>query len=129
MHLDEVLKRNREFVRGRESRPLPAVEAIPLAVVACYDPRLDRLIWDSLGLAAADAFRFRTAGALVQSEGTVVKSLTLAIFLFGVREIVVLGHSSCRMAAFDTSAFIGAFRKRGVAREAFGNEDLRAWAG
>src|SRR5262245_35412650 len=129
MQLDEVLKRNREFVRGRESRPLPAVETIPLAVVACYDPRLDALIWPSLGLLPGGAFLLRTAGALVQAEGTVAKSLGLAVFLFGVREIVVLGHSSCRMAAFDTSSFIDAFRKRGVAREAFGNEDLRTWAG
>lgn len=129
MQLDEILKRNREFVRGRESRPLPAAETIPLAVVACYDPRLDGLIWQSLGLAPGGAFLFRTAGALVQAEGTVAKSLGLAVFLFGVREIVVLGHSSCRMAAFDTSSFIDAFRKRGVAREAFGNEDLRTWAG
>ena len=129
MQLDEVLKRNREFVRGRESRPLPAVETIPLAVVACYDPRLDELIWKALGLSPGDAFLFRTAGAFVQSEGTVAKSLGLAVFLFGVREIVVIGHSSCRMAAFDTASFIDAFRKRGVAREAFGNEDLRSWAG
>ncbi|HXJ83052.1 MAG TPA: carbonic anhydrase [Candidatus Methylomirabilis sp.] len=129
MQLDEVLKRNQEFVRGRAARPLPPVEAIPLAVVACYDPRLDALIWKSLGLSPGEAFLFRTAGAFVQSEGTVAKSLGLAVFLFGVRDIVVIGHSSCRMAAFDTASFIDAFRKRGVAREAFGTEDLRTWAG
>jgi hypothetical protein len=33
------------------------------------------------------------------------------------------------MAAFDTGAFIEEFRRRGVPREAFGDEDLRAWAG
>jgi len=49
--------------------------------------------------------------------------------MFGVTEVIVVGHTSCRMAAFDSSAFIDAFRRRGVPREAFGSEDLRAWAG
>jgi carbonic anhydrase len=129
MQLEEILKRNREFVRGREARPLPPAETIPLAVVACYDPRLDKLISESLGLAQGDAFLFRTAGAYLLPEGTVMRSLGLAVYLFGVRDVVVIGHTSCRMAAFDTSSFIDAFRKRGVAREAFGGDDLRTWAG
>jgi hypothetical protein len=33
------------------------------------------------------------------------------------------------MAAFDTAAFIEEFRRRGVQRDAFGDESLRSWAG
>jgi hypothetical protein len=33
------------------------------------------------------------------------------------------------MATFQSSAFIESFRSRGVRREAFGTDDLRAWAG
>ena len=40
-----------------------------------------------------------------------------------------MGHAACRMAAFDTAAFIEEFRRRGVPREAFGDENLRTWAG
>jgi carbonic anhydrase len=129
MNLDDILERNRAFVRGREARPLGPAEALPLAVVACYDPRLDSLISASLGLEADRAFLFRTAGASIKPDGTVMRSLALAVFLFGVRDVVVLGHTSCRMAAFDTAGFIDAFRKRGVSRDAFGGEDLRVWAG
>jgi hypothetical protein len=46
-----------------------------------------------------------------------------------VHEVLIVGHVACRMAAFDTAAFIEEFRGRGVSREAFGDESLRSWAG
>jgi len=129
MNLEEILERNRAFVRGREARPLPPAGTMPLAVVACYDPRLDELIADSLGLGRGSAFVFRTAGASLKPDGTVMRSLAAAVYFFGVRDVIVLGHTSCKMAHFDTAAFIDAFRKRGVSRDAFGADDLRVWAG
>ena len=128
MRVDQILEHNEAFVHGRAARPLPPVEAIPLAVVACYDPRLDALLLPSLGLAPGEAF-VRSAGALVRSSGGSLRSLALAVYLFGVTEVVVVGHTSCRMARFENATFIDAFRGRGVAREAFGAEDLREWAG
>jgi hypothetical protein len=53
----------------------------------------------------------------------------MAVYMFDVAEIAIVGHAACRMAAFDASSFIASFRKRGVAREAFGPEDLRVWSG
>lgn len=129
MRLDTLLERNREFVRRRTARPFPDFESIDLAVIACYDPRLDDMLLPSLGLEQGDAFLFRTAGAFLQPGSSSLRSLTLAVYFFGVKEVVVMGHTSCRMAQFDTSAFIDSFRRRDVRREAFGSEDLRAWAG
>lgn len=129
MFVDDLLERNRAFVAGRKAEPLPAVEAVRLAVVGCYDPRLDPLLRPSLGLPEGQGFLFRTAGAVVTPDGNILRSLALAVFLFEVREILVLGHTSCRMAAFDSAAFIDAFRRRGVPREGFGSGDLRTWAG
>lgn len=129
MLLEQILERNRNYVAGREARPFPPVETLQLAVVACYDPRLDSLLLPALGLASGDAFLFRAAGALVRPAGASLRSLGLAVFMFGVSEILVVGHTSCRMAAFQTSAFIDSFRRRGVPREAFGSEELRDWAG
>jgi carbonic anhydrase len=129
MLVDDILENNRRFIREYQAQPLPPPETIPLAVVACYDPRLDALVHRALGLLPGEAFVLRTAGALVQPQGGVMRSLMLAVFMFGVRHILVVGHTSCRMAAFDTAAFIDAFRSRGVPREAFGPGDLRSWAG
>jgi len=127
--LHGVLERNRAFVRSREAQPFPPAPTLRLAVVACYDPRLDDLLPRALGLSPGDAFLLRTAGALVQPGGGVLRSLGMAVFLFGVTEIAVIGHAACRMAAFDAAEFIASFRKRGVPRDAFGADDLRAWAG
>ena len=127
--LGRVLERNRAFVSGRETRPLPPVETLQLAVVACYDPRLDPLLMPALGLDPGRTFLFRSAGALVQPAGATMRSLAMAVYMFGATEILVVGHSSCRMAAFRSSEFIELFRRRGVPRDAFGAGDLREWAG
>lgn len=129
MLLEEILERNREYIRGREARPLPPPEALRLAVVACFDPRLDSMILPALGLAPGEALVVRTAGAVLGSDGGDLRSLALGVFLFGVTEVVVLGHTSCRISRFDTASFIEAFRGRGVPRDAFGPGDLREWAG
>jgi len=129
MLLDDVLERNRSFVAGRSPVPLPAYRPFELAVVACYDPRLDPLLLPAMGLKPGDAFLFRSAGALVRPGGPTLRSLGMAMFMFNVTEILVLGHSSCRMASFEAGRFIEAFRGRGVRREAFGPNDLREWAG
>jgi len=129
MTLTDVLERNRAFVQGRAARPLPPPESVPLVVIACYDPRLDALLRPALGLDDGDVFLIRSAGAVVAPSGDPLRSIALATYLFAAEEILVVGHTSCRMAAFDTSRFIDAFRARGVARDAFGDTDLRRWAG
>ncbi|MCP3961774.1 MAG: carbonic anhydrase [bacterium] len=129
MLIDDLLKRNAAFVEGRAARPLPRAEQVPLAVVACYDPRLDALLRPALGLAEGEGFMLRTAGAAVPPTSHLLRSLAVAVYLFEVEEVVIVGHSSCRMASFPTDDFISAFRRRGVGRETFGAGDLRRWAG
>ncbi len=129
MKLDEILESNRAFTRARSPKPLPPVSVIRRAIVACYDPRLDDLIPACLGVAAGEAFVFRSAGALVRPGTVTMRSLALAVFMFGVTEVIVLGHSSCRMAKFQSTEFVDVFRRRGVRREAFGDSDLREWVG
>jgi carbonic anhydrase len=129
MLLDTILERNRVFVREREGRPLPPIEPGSLAVVACHEPRLDLVLLPALGLKPGEALLLRTPGALVQPGGDVLRSLGLAAFTFGITEMLVVGHTSCRLASFTSAAFIDMFRGRGVSREAFGPVDLREWAG
>lgn len=129
MPLSEILERNRAFLQDRKPEPLPQPEAISQLILACYDPRLDTLLHGALGLDFGNEFLVRSAGAVVMPAGDPLRSIALAVYLFDVKGIAVVGHTSCRMAAFETSQFIDAFRKRGVRREGFGHEDLRVWAG
>jgi len=128
MSLAELLERNRTFLLGRTPQPLPPPESTSQLVVACYDPRLDGLLRGALGLDEGRAFVIRTAGAAVTPASDPLRSIALAVYLFGVQSIFVIGHTNCRMATFDTARFIEAFRARGVLRDAFGADDLRAWA-
>lgn len=127
MFLDKILERNRTWSGQRKAEPLPAARSIPLAIVACYDPRLDDMLRPALGLAPGEGFMIRTAGAVVTPA--TLRSLAVAVYLFEVHQVLVVGHSSCKMASFPASDFINAFRGRGVRRSAFGDSDLRAWAG
>lgn len=125
---DEILERNRHFTAGKRAEPSRAPDSFPLIVVTCLEPAVDPLL-PALGLEAGEALWFRTAGAFVPGGSRTLRTLMVAVFLFDAREVVVLGHSSCRLASFDTSSFIDVFRARGVARESFGTHDLREWAG
>lgn len=129
MFLDDLLTSNRQYVGRREATPLPPLAEVPLAVVACYDPRLDSILRPALGLGEGEGFLFRAPGALVRPASSLLRSLALAIYLFEVRQVLVVGHTSCRMAQFSTAGFVESFRRRGVARDAFGGDDLRRWAG
>lgn len=129
MLLDDLLQRNRAFVQGRAPKPLPAAESVSLAIVACFDPRLDALLRPALGLRDGEGFMLRTAGAVLAPGSHTLRSLAVAVYLFGVQQVLIVGHSSCKMASFPTGQLIDGFRRRGVSREAFGDDDLRAWAG
>ena len=129
MTLTDVLECNRAFLQGRAARPLPSPESVSLVAVACYDPRLDAFLRPALGLDDGRAFLIRSAGAVVAPSGDPLRSIALATYLFDAGEVLVVGHTSCRMADFETARFVDAFRARGVAREAFGEADLRQWAG
>ncbi len=126
MFIDDLISRNQAFLKGHSPTPWPAAQARELAIVSCYDPRLDNLLRPSLGLAPGEGFMLRTAGAVVRED--ILRALAVAIYLFEVKNVLVVGHKRCRMGSFPTSDFIDAFRSRGVARSAFGAEDIRSWA-
>jgi carbonic anhydrase len=129
MLFEEILERNGAFVRDRTPCPLPPPGVVPLAVVACSDPRLDGLLAPALGIGDGKAILLRSFGAVVAPSGDLLRSLALGVCLFGVSRVWVIGHKGCRMAGFESAPFIEAFRRRGVRRDAFGEGDLRAWVG
>lgn len=129
MFPDDIVERNRAYTSHRTPAPLPPAPVGPLGVVACYDPRLDPLLRPALGLAEDEGFFVRTAGAFIRPDDRTLRVLAVAVYLFEIRDVLVLGHTSCRMAEFESSSFIDAFRRRGTRRDAFGTEDLRSWAG
>jgi carbonic anhydrase len=76
---------------------LEPVAARGLAVVTCMDSRIEPL--QMLGLRPGDAKILRNAGARV--TGDVLRTLVLAVHLLGVRRVLVVPHTGCRMSAED----------------------------
>jgi carbonic anhydrase len=65
-----------------------------LAIVTCMDSRIAPL--EVLGLDPGDAKILRNAGGRVTDD--VLRTLILAVHLLGVRRVLVMPHTHCRMA-------------------------------
>ena len=80
-----------------------------LAVLTCMDSRIDPLAM--LGIRAGDAKILRNAGARVTDD--VLRTLVLAVHLLGVRRVMVVQHTDCRMAGGSEADVHEAIRAAG----------------
>jgi hypothetical protein len=92
MEIEEILKRNREFVQaGGFDEPRAAPDG-PLLVLAPASPRLAGGLETALGLEAGQAVLLQWPGAWAGSEERgLVRAVALAVHLHGCREILVVG--------------------------------------
>jgi len=90
----DVLAANRRHAETFEASPLEGTAAKGLALLTCMDSRIDPLAM--LGLSRGDAKILRNAGARVTDD--VLRTLVLASYLLGVRRVMVVAHTRCRMA-------------------------------
>ncbi len=126
--LNQISEANKGFLAGH---PLSLDSAgDPFVVVACIDSRLTGLIEPALGLPRNRASVIRTAGnQLSEKNVDALRSIAVALYVKQAREIVVLGHTDCALAGFSVQEVTDNFRKAGIPRSAFGNDDLRTWFG
>ncbi len=96
--IDQILEYNRQFVEKKGYEPY-ITDKYPkknLAVLTCMDTRLTELLPKALGLGNGDAKIIKNAGGLVLSEtDSAMRSLLVAIYELGVREVMVVHHSTC----------------------------------
>ncbi len=128
-NLEEMLAANREFVARGRPEIVSSNPVRNLAVLTCADPRLSGLWEEALGLKRGDALVLRNAGNTLAANDDVLRSLAVAVYLKGVNEIVVLGHTDCGMTKIGTGPFIDAMSKAGVARDVVPSMDMREWLG
>lgn len=120
MVIDEILAHNERFV---EKNSLPVIGHAPrkrMAVVTCMDCRLVRMFEQALGLERGDVLELRTAGATIskpEREGRasdLIRSLAGGIYLLGVREVAVIGHTQCGLAHADQAVLTASMQALGV---------------
>lgn len=104
-----------------------------LAVLTCMDTRLTRLLPDALGLRNGDAKIIKNAGGLIMDPyDSAMRSLMVAIYELGVKEIMVIHHTSCGACHMSLAHFREAMAARGITAETIkrveaGGKDLTAW--
>jgi carbonic anhydrase len=126
--LQQIREVNKSFLAG-SPRFLDA-SGDHFIVVACMDPRLTGFIEPALGLPQNRALVIRIAGNQVSDANRdVVRSVAAGVFMKGAKEILIVGHTDCALSKFSAAEVIESFRKAGIPRSAFGDEDLRTWFG
>ena len=105
----DVLGANQAYAARYQHGDLEATAARGLAVLTCMDSRIDPL--NMLGLSPGDAKILRNAGARVTDD--VLRTLALASFLLGVRRVMVVAHTGCRMATGGEEDIHDAIRDAG----------------
>ncbi len=120
MVIDEILAYNERFT---SEKTLPIIGHAPrkhMAVVTCMDCRLVQMFEQALGLERGDVLELRTAGATIskpEREGgasDLIRSLAGGIYLLGVREVAVIGHTQCGLAHANPTALIASMQALGV---------------
>ena len=118
--LDEILAHNKQFLQQQK---LPVIGHAPrkhTAIVTCMDCRLVKMFEQALGLERGDVLELRTAGATIAepdragAANDLIRSLAGGIYLLGVREVVVVGHTECGLSHIDPVALTASMQALGV---------------
>ncbi|MCL2807290.1 MAG: carbonic anhydrase [Coriobacteriia bacterium] len=120
----DILEHNASFVAEDKGSSFRA-EVKPrkqLAIVTCMDTRLTTMFTAALGLKNGDANIITVAGATVgDAYGAVVRSLLVAVYELGVRDIMVVAHTECGAQHMNCTGMSALFKNAGIS-----DESLRA---
>ena len=129
--IDDILAYNTRFVANKEYEPY-VTDKFPakrLAVLTCMDTRLTELLPKALGLRNGDAKIIKNAGGLVLSEtDSAIRSLLVGIYELGVREVMVVHHSTCGACHMSYSEFKPHMLEHGISSETLAEWESRGVA-
>ncbi len=116
--LDEILEFNNEFVKNKEYEKYKTSKDPDkkIVILSCMDTRLTDLLPKAMNFKNGDAKIIKNAGASVLHPfGSIMRSIIVAIYEFGVDEVLVVGHHGCGMCNLDTQNLINKIIDKGVA--------------
>jgi carbonic anhydrase len=112
-----LLEYNKRFVEDKRYEEY-LTDKFPdkqVAVLTCMDTRLSELLPKALGFKNGDAKFIKNAGAiLTQPFGSAMRSILIAVYELGAREVIVIGHLGCGMTEIDTTGMVSKFIEHGI---------------
>lgn len=115
--ISEILKFNKSFVVNKEYEQF-RTSRFPekkMVIVTCMDTRLVELLPKAMDLKNGDAKIIKNAGAIVtQPFGNIMRSIIVAIYELGAKEITVVGHHDCGMTGLDSNPIIKKMELNGI---------------
>ena len=118
--IDEMLRHNEEFVACEGYKP-HITSKYPdkkIAIVTCMDTRLVTLLPAALGIKNGDVKMIKNAGGVITDPwDSTVRSLLVAIYELGVKEIMVIGHTQCGVQGMNAEEMIHLMEQRGIEKE------------
>lgn len=86
-----------------------------LAIYSCMDTRLVDFLEPAMGIARGEAKIIKAAGNSISNPfGVIIRSLIVAIYELGVKEVLVVGHEDCGMSKSTSKGLIDKMLARGV---------------
>ncbi|MGO4545201.1 beta-class carbonic anhydrase [Paenibacillus sp. 2TAB23] len=112
-----IMEFNKQFVEEKQYEAY-LTDKFPdkkVAVLTCMDTRLVELLPKALNIKNGDAKFIKNAGAiLTQPFGSAMRSILVAVYELGAREVLVIGHHGCGMTNLDTEGLVSKFIKHGI---------------
>ena len=128
--LDAVLKANSARASGDSTARAALPPGVMPFVITCMDPRLVGVLLPALGLEGMDVPQAKFAGAVVHPGDVSGTRSVLAAALFNMAgEVLVVGHTDCRMGKVSSLDLQGGLARLGVRADAFGGQDPGTWMG
>jgi carbonic anhydrase len=133
--VSEILEFNRGFVQRRDFEQF-RTDRFPdkkTIILTCMDTRLVELLPRAMNLRNGDVKIIKTAGAIIAHPfGSMMRSIIVAVYELGAREVLVIGHHDCGMTGLSCARILDKARERGVSEhviQTLGNSgiDLKQW--
>lgn len=133
--IEDILEFNKTFVesKGYEKYITNKYPDKKIAILSCMDTRLTELLPSALGIKNGDVKIIKNAGAVISHPfGSVIRSLMVAIYELGVKEVMVIAHSDCGACHMNSNEMIEHMKARGIKQEAidmirFCGVDFASW--
>lgn len=118
--INDILNFNRNFVenKGYEQFATDKYPNKQIAIVTCMDTRLVNLLPAALGLKNGDVKIIKNAGGTITNPfDSTVRSLLVAIYELGVKEVMIIGHTECGVQGMDSGEMLHLMKQRGIPEE------------